>query len=70
MSTVRLDISLGRPPPKKRRKVADTDSRLETIMARNYAETIGDGDEEDPWRSGVLKYMKNIGMVARGVFTD
>lgn len=66
VTTVRESIELGREPPAKKKKYVENDERLQRLAAK-YGEEEGEEDE-NPWKCGRLKYLRNIGLAARKSF--
>ena len=65
-------VELGEEVPKKKKKYHDNDERLVRLVSR-YAEITGDDDEdneENPWDSGILRYLRAVGHSARGTLDN
>lgn len=57
-------IDGGASPPKKKKRYMQNDDKLKRLCDRY--EEISSGDENG-WEEGILRYMKKIGLAARGI---
>ena len=60
--SIRRLADLGQGPPRKKRKYAQNNARIERIVGR-YAEYKAeqDGVLDGDWDAGLLKYLKTLG---------
>ena len=60
-------MELGNPPPKKKAKSVENDGRPHRL-AEDFHNTIEHDGDRDPWKNKYLRYIRNIGHSARGIF--
>ena len=73
VETKREDLEQGNPPPPKHAKYRRNDERILDVVQRfnEYLnEENEDNEEEDPWESGLLLYLKSLGHSVRGTISE